>query len=96
MRPPPPAGAVADGDWMGIVRGDGIVAVATSALAVTQALLEHLVDDERELVTVITGADADAGVTAELVAWMADRFPDIEVEVHDGGQPLYPYLVGVE
>ena len=91
-----PAGAVVDGDWMGIVRGDGIVAVATSALAVTQALLEHLVDDERELVTVITGADADAGVTAELVSWMADRFPDIEVEVHDGGQPLYPYLVGVE
>ena len=91
-----PAGAVADGDWMGIVRGDGIVAVATSALAATQALLEHLVDDERELVTVITGADADAGVTAELVSWMADRFPDIEVEVHDGGQPLYPYLVGVE
>jgi uncharacterized protein len=91
-----PAGAVVDGDWMGIVRGDGIVAVATSALAVTQALLEHLVDDERELVTVITGVDADAGVTAELLSWMADRFPDIEVEVHDGGQPLYPYLVGVE
>ena len=91
-----PAGAVVDGDWMGIGLGDGIVAVATSALAVTQALLEHLVDDERELVTVITGADADAGVTAELVSWMADRFPDIEVEVHDGGQPLYPYLVGVE
>ena len=91
-----PAGAVVDGDWMGIGLGDGIVAIATSALAVTQALLEHLVDDERELVTVITGADADADVTAELVSWMADRFPDIEVEVHDGGQPLYPYLVGVE
>ena len=60
----------------GIVRGDGIVAVgARRRWRRRTALLEQLVDDERELVTVITGADADAGVTAELVSWMADRPP---------------------
>ena len=90
------AGPVAAGEWMGLVRGDRIVAVAPTALAVTKALLEHLVDDRRELVTVITGAEADAAVTAELVAWLGERYPAVETEVHDGGQPLYPYLVGVE
>ena len=89
------AGPVAEGDWLGIVRGDGIVAVAPSDGG-GQTLLEHLVDDGRELVTVITGAEADAAVTADPVAWIGQRDPAVEVEVHDGGQPLYPYLVGVE
>jgi DAK2 domain fusion protein YloV len=91
-----PAGLVAAGDWLGIVRGDGIVAVAADVGAVSTALLEQLVGDGTELVTVITGADATADGTAELTAWLAERFPDVEVEVHAGGQPLYPYLFGVE
>ncbi len=45
---------------------------------------------------VITGADADAATTADLEAWLADEHADVQVEVHEGGQPLYPYLFGVE
>ena len=45
---------------------------------------------------VITGGDADNTVTEELAAWVGDRFPDVELEIHAGGQPLYPYLLGVE
>jgi len=95
------AGQVEDGEWMGIVSGGnskhrGIVAVATDEIAAAKALLEHLVDDDRELVTVITGADADEDATAGLEAWFSDRFTGIELEVHTGGQPLYPYLFGVE
>jgi DAK2 domain fusion protein YloV len=91
-----PAGPVAEGDWLGIVRGDGIVAIGGDVAAATKGLLEHLVDDARELITLITGADADEAVTTELDAWAGKRFPDVELEVHAGGQPLYPYLVGVE
>jgi DAK2 domain fusion protein YloV len=91
-----PAGPVAEGDWLGIVRGDGIVAIGGDVAAATKALLEHLVDDDRELITLITGSGAEEGVTAELSAWIGERFPDVELEVHPGGQPLYPYLVGVE
>jgi DAK2 domain fusion protein YloV len=91
-----PAGRVAAGDWLGIVRGDGIVAVAADLAAVSRALLEHLVGDTTELVTVITGAGAPEDGTAALSAWLAERFPNVEVEVHAGGQPLYPYLFGVE
>ena len=94
------AGPVAEGEWMGIVRGEGIVAIAPDALGAAQRLLEHLLADAaeagRELVTVITGADASADDTAALQAWFADRFADLELEHHEGGQPLYPYLFGVE
>jgi dihydroxyacetone kinase-like predicted kinase len=99
-----PAGAIAEGDWLGIVRGDGIVAVAGDVVSATKALLEHLLgsglggaqETRRELITVLTGADAEADETAELERWIAERFPDVEVEIHDGCQPLYPYLLGIE
>jgi dihydroxyacetone kinase-like predicted kinase len=89
-------GPVAEGDWLGIVRGDGIVAVAPDLLGAITALLARLVDGERELVTVITGIDADEGTTASILTWMDVDRPGVEVEVHEGGQPLYPYLFGVE
>lgn len=90
------AGPIATGDWIGIVQGDGIVAVAADVVTASQRLLDHLVGDDGELVTIITGADADPAVTGALQGWLADDHPDVQVEVHDGGQPLYPYLFGVE
>ena len=94
--PPAPAGAIVTGDWIGLVRGDGIVAVSGSLEGAATALLDHLVTATSEIVTVITGADATPVQTAALVAWLADERPTAEVEVHHGGQPLYPYLFGVE
>jgi DAK2 domain fusion protein YloV len=89
-------GPIATGDWMGIVRGDGIVAVAAELRDACRTLLEHLIGDDGELLTIITGADADAALTAELEAWLDSEHPDLTVETHRGGQPLYPYLFGVE
>ena len=60
------------------------------------ALLDALVDDDHEIVTVIEGEGADAGDTRRITEWLAEHRPDVEAEVHHGGQPLYPYLVGVE
>jgi len=51
---------------------------------------------DREIVTVIEGVDATASVTEALLAWLANERPDVQVECHRGGQPLYPYLFGVE
>jgi dihydroxyacetone kinase-like predicted kinase len=59
-------------------------------------LLEHLITPDREIVTIIEGAQASASVTDALRMWMADEHPYIQVEVHRGDQPLYPYLFGVE
>ena len=90
------AGAIRTGDWIGIVRGDGIVAIGGTWRAATTQLLDHLISADREILTVLEGVDATADMTRELSAWMAEHHPDITVEVHRGGQPLYPYLFGVE
>ena len=89
-------GAITAGDWIGLVRGDGIVSVSGSLDGAACALLDHLITPGREIVTVITGRDASAGHTDALLAWIVEHRPDVQVEVHRGGQPLYPYLFGVE
>jgi dihydroxyacetone kinase-like predicted kinase len=90
-----PIGEIAAGDWLGVV--DGRVAAARpTARRVVLDLIETLVPDDAEVVTVITGEGADPAVVAALTSWLAGARPDVEVEVHDGGQPLYPYLIGVE
>ena len=90
------AGEVKAGDSIGLVRGDGVVAIAPTTLECATALLKHIVTDDRELLTVIAGADAKSAVTEQIVAWVGEQFPSIACEVHRGGQPLYPYLFGVE
>ena len=90
------AGPIAAGDWMGLVRGDGIVAVGKSAVEVSTKLLDQLIDPDRELLTIITGADAAPADLAAIEGWVADQRADVQVEVHRGGQPLYPFLFGVE
>jgi uncharacterized protein len=89
-------GPVTAGDWIGLARGEGIVSVGGSATGAAIALLDHLVTDEREIVTVIIGEGATRERTDRILAWLGENRPDVEVEVHGGGQPLYPYLFGVE
>ena len=90
------AGAVRAGDWIGLVRGDGLVAIGGTMVAASCSLLDKLVTPGREIMTIITGDLATARATEEIVAYIAANFAGVEVEVHAGGQPLYPYLFGVE
>ena len=89
------AGPIAEGDWMGLVRGDGIVAVAPdvsarprrcSSASSTTTRARHRHHRRRRRQATTDGARGVAG----------RQPPGVEVEVHDGGQPLYPYLFGVE
>ena len=89
-------GQVTEGDWIGIVRGDGIVSIAGTLVSSATQLLDHLIDDARELLTIVTGEDATAANTDQISAWVSENHPDVAIEVHAGGQPLYPYLFGVE
>lgn len=59
-------------------------------------LLSRVVDAEAEAVTLVAGSGADPAVTASAEAWLKEFRSGIPVDVVDGGQPLYPYLVGVE
>ena len=90
------AGQVTTGDWIGIVRGDGIVAISGTLVGSATQLLDHLIDGSHEILTIVTGADATTADTDQLTAWVGENRPDVAVEVHAGGQPLYPYLFGVE
>ena len=89
------AGDIQEGDWIALSR-DGIVGATSSPADAVRKLLEHLVDDDSEIVTVLVGCDAPATETQRIREHIEFAFPHVEVEFHDGGQPLYPYLVGVE
>ena len=88
-------GPIATGDWLGI-GPDGIAAVESEMAAAATALLNTIIDDDHELLTVLTGTDADAATTDAIVGHVAEHHPDVEVEVTEGGQPLYPYYFGLE
>jgi DAK2 domain fusion protein YloV len=90
------AGQVKAGDFIGLVRGDGVVAVAKDLETVCRDLLSKLITPGRELLTIISGDGATSQSTESLVAHVASVHPQITCEVHVGGQPLYPYLFGVE
>jgi uncharacterized protein len=89
------AGAVQEGDYLGLAGGKITVVRPTLAEA-ARALLGTLVDDASEIVTIIEGEGASAALTRQLTEWLAERHPDAAAEVHHGGQPLYPYLFSVE
>jgi len=86
---------VREGDWLALSR-DGVVATAESPADAVRALLASIVDDDSEIVTVLVGVDAAAKDTERIREHIEYAFPHLEVEFHDGGQPLYPYLVAVE
>ncbi len=88
-------GPIAAGDWIAITR-DGVSAAAKSAADAVITLVDRLIDDDAELVTVVVGAEAERGETDRITSHIEAAHPDVEIELHQGDQPLYPYLVGVE
>ncbi len=88
-------GPIAEGDWLGIARA-GIRSVAPTLVDAAVGLLDELIDDTHEIVTLIAGSGADAATTAAVTDWIDANRPEVEVEVHDGGQPLYPFYFGIE
>lgn len=83
------------GQFIGISNSK-IVAAADDLLAASQALLSNMLENGDEIVTILLGAEADAKITDSLSEWLQETYPEVEVEVHEGGQPLYYYLFSVE
>jgi uncharacterized protein len=90
-----PAGPVRTGDWLGLSR-DGIEVVGETLSDAACALLDQLVTDAHDLVTIIEGEGSGAADTRRITEWLREARPDVETEVHHGGQPLYPYLFSIE
>jgi len=101
-------GEIAAGDWIGLSRRagngtggsdgqlEGIVSKGRAMVDAAIGLLDQIVGDDAELITIITGDGADGSITAALEGWLADHHGAVAREVQYGGQPLYPYLFGVE
>jgi len=88
-------GEVATGDWIGL-DSDGICSIGSSLTQAATALLEQLVEDHDEILSVIVGDEAtDADVRA-VTEWMSENRPGVDTEVHKGGQSHYPFFFGVE
>lgn len=83
------------GDWLGVVT-DGIAVVSGSLQDALCQVVDTLAGDDHEIITLIEGEDASDEVTKSLAEWLKEHRPAIEMEIHHGGQPLYPYLVGIE
>ena len=90
-----PAGMVRVGDWIGLT-GTGIVSIADSVAIATTKMIAAVMTEQHELITLIEGDSASAANTRRITEYLHEDYPDVAVEVHHGGQPLYPYLVGIE
>jgi len=90
-----PMGPISAGDWLGLSR-DGVEVVGDTLGEAVCGLLGKLLRDEHELVTLIEGDGSGAADTRHVTEWLAEHRADIAVEVHYGGQPLYPYLISIE
>ena len=90
-----PIGHVAAGQWIGL-DDSGIAATGDTAGTAAIGLLAHLLAPEHEILTLIEGAGVQSSETGEIVSWLSQHWPDIEVERHVGGQDHYPYLFGLE
>ena len=89
------AGPCREGDVLGLVDGD-IVIVGSDVATTARDILSGLLAVGGELVTLVIGADAGSDLRDELPDWLAQHHPLTEVVVHDGGQPLWPIIMGVE
>ncbi len=84
-----------EGDMMGI--GDhGILAVGRNRLEVTETTVAEMVDDESEVISIYYGADTDETEAEKLAAALEEAYPDCDVELNAGGQPIYYYVISVE
>lgn len=86
---------IKQGDYMGI--GDaGILAVGQEIESVAYRMVEEMMDDDKELISIYYGADTDEAAAEALQARIEESFPSCDIELQYGGQPIYYYIISVE
>jgi len=86
---------IKEGDMMGI--GDkGILSVCKDVPTATLELIDELVDEDSELISIYYGEDISEEDAESLVEAVEEKYPDVDVELQNGGQPIYYYVLSVE
>lgn len=86
---------IKNGDFIGITRGEILVSTP-SRLETAKAILEDMIDETREIITVFYGNDADEEELENIIAHAKKLNPDIEVDTVEGKQDIYTYIFAVE
>jgi dihydroxyacetone kinase-like predicted kinase len=89
------AGVCRPGDVLGIVDGDFAV-IGDDLVTVARTVLDRMLGSGGELVTLVTGADAEPGLAEAVAEHAREGRPEVDTVQYDGGQPRYPLLIGVE
>ncbi|WP_340085223.1 DAK2 domain-containing protein [Siminovitchia sp. FSL H7-0308] len=82
-------------DYMGIANGK-IVTTNKNLLEAAKNLLIKMIENDSEILTIIYGEGTEPAVAEQLGRFAEEQFPDIEVELHEGGQPVYDFIFSVE
>lgn len=82
-------------DFMGILDGK-IVVKNKDKVQAAQELLSEMIDEDAEILTILQGEDATDADVAGLTDFIQTQFPDVEIEIHNGEQPLYAFIFAVE
>ncbi|WP_238458097.1 DAK2 domain-containing protein [Alkalihalobacterium alkalinitrilicum] len=82
-------------DYMGISEKE-IVSAGSSLVDVTKQLLQVMLDEDSEILTVIWGVGATEDTVADITSFVNEKFEDVDVEIHEGKQPLYSFILAVE
>ena len=82
-------------DYMGI--GDkSILSVGKELKDTTLEMVDEMIDDESAIVSIYYGSDASEEDASEIASIITEKYPDLEVEINNGGQPIYYYIISVE
>ena len=86
---------IKEGDYMGI--GDaGILSVGQNMEETTQLMIDEMVDEDSAIICIYYGEEITEDAANELGAALEEKYPELEVEIHFGGQPIYYYVISVE
>ncbi|MFI9032664.1 fatty acid kinase catalytic subunit FakA [Staphylococcus pasteuri] len=82
-------------EFMGLAE-DKIITCDADQYTATKQLLEAMLSEDSEILTIIAGEDSKQQITNQLTEWVESTYPDVEIENHNGQQPIYQYLFAVE
>ena len=83
------------GDYMGL--GDKtILSVGRDKKQTTQEMIDAMIDDDTGIVSIYYGEEAKEEEAEELSGYITEKYPHVEVEIHEGGQPIYYYIISAE
>ncbi|EHJ07437.1 fatty acid kinase catalytic subunit FakA [Staphylococcus simiae] len=81
--------------YMGLIE-DKIVSSNQDQFVTLTELLNAMLSEESEILTIIAGEDADQEMTDKMISWIEEHYPEVEIEAHQGNQPIYQYFFSVE